>query len=402
MSDLTKEHIDYLFTPMAIRETTRKVYDSCVKGETHFNLHLDKIDECVDLVIETIKENYPSLEIPFHSRWGHFKVGGINREKLFDEKIADLDDIEKARVKLDLVITSVLLDAGAGPTWKYNEDGVDYNRSEGLAVASYHMFVKGMFTASNELSADIAGLKKFSQKDLIAGFQITEENPLVGIEGRVKLINKLGTVVQNNPEFFPKGRPGSMIDYLISKHGMKFKVSDILDVVLRGFGGIWPSRIEVEGQNLGDIWHYAPFGELGINSVVCFHKLSQWMTYSIVSAMEVAGVKITGAENLTGLAEYRNGGLFVDSGVLSLKDKKNLELEHKPNSELIIEWRALTIQLLDEIGKRVQERLGKSAEEFPLAKVLEGGTWWAGRKLASAARADNSPPIKLDSDGTVF
>jgi hypothetical protein len=37
-----------------------------------------------------------------------------------------------------------------------------------------------------------------------------------------------------------------------------------------------------------------------------------------------------------------------------------------------------------------------------IAKVLEGGTWAAGRVLARARRADASPPVRVISDGTVF
>ena len=66
---------------------------------------------------------------------------------------------------------------------------------------------------------------------------------------------------------------------------------------------------------------------------------------------------------------------------------------HAPGSELIVEWRAITVALLD----RVASALG-----MPLAKVLEGGTWATGRALASEKRADGSPPLTLDSDGTVF
>ncbi|MGE0634502.1 MAG: DUF1688 family protein, partial [Pseudobdellovibrionaceae bacterium] len=40
--------------------------------------------------------------------------------------------------------------------------------------------------------------------------------------------------------------------------------------------------------------------------------------------------------------------------------------------------------------------------EFPLAKVLEGGTWWAGRFLAAEKRQGGPPPIQIKSDGTVF
>jgi len=222
------------------------------------------------------------------------------------------------------------------------------------------------------------------------------------VEGRVELISKLGQTVKNNPEIFSAARPGSIIDYLIDKHGKTFEVQDILNAVLLGLGPIWPGRIMAEETNLGDVWPYPPFGELNRDGVVCFHKLSQWLTYSLVTPMIEAGLNITGAEKLTGLAEYRNGGLFLDYGVIELRDKNLINVSHKPSSELIIEWRALTIQLLDRIGSLVQKKLNKSPSDFPLAKVLEGGTWWAGRRIAKKLRSDGSTPIKLDSDGTVF
>ena len=69
---------------------------------------------------------------------------------------------------------------------------------------------------------------------------------------------------------------------------------------------------------------------------------------------------------------------------------------------LVVEWRALTVALLDKLADSVRARLGKDAASFPLAKVLQGGTWSAGRAIAAACRADGSPPIKVISDGTVF
>ena len=401
-NNIQKEDVDYLFTPKAIRETTAKIYKKCLDGETNFKLHEDKIESCSQFVLDVTKENYPKLDIPFHSRWGHFKVGGIDREKILEEKINDKDKIEQARIKLELAITSVLLDAGAGPSWKFNENDLIFNRSEGLAVASFHLFMDGAFSGDGSLQANAKGLQTFSNADLERGFQVSKDNPLVGVEGRVNLINKLGELVEEDEIHFPNHRLGGILDFLIANHGQSFEVSDILDVVLRALGGIWPSRLNVEGINLGDIWHYPPFGELDKDGVVCFHKLSQWLTYSLVGPIKEAGLNVTGAEKLTGLAEYRNGGLFLDFGVIELKDKSLLDSAHKPNSELIIEWRALTVQLLDRVGSQVQKLLDKSPEEFPLAKVLEGGTWWAGRKLAKQNREDSSPPIKLDSDGTVF
>jgi hypothetical protein len=105
---------------------------------------------------------------------------------------------------------------------------------------------------------------------------------------------------------------------------------------------------------------------------------------------------------LTGLPEYRNGGLFLDAGVLSLVEPRAAELEHAVSSELVIEWRALTVSLLDVLADLVRRQLGLSAEQLPLAKVLEGGSWRAGRAIAKELRPDGGPPLRIDSDGTVF
>ena len=115
------------------------------------------------------------------------------------------------------------------------------------------------------------------------------------------------------------------------------------------------------------------------------------------------GVQVRGLDALTGLPEYRNGGLLLDSGVLRLKDPALASQPLKAGDELVVEWRALTVYLLDVIGGEVQKALDRKPADFPLAKVLEGGTWWAGRFLAKEKRpADGGPPLKIISDGTVF
>lgn len=403
----TAADIDYLLSPQAIRDRTAEVFALAEAGKTHFSVHLDQLPATCDFVMEVIRDNYPDLDIPFHSRWGHFKVGGIDRLADFKAKIADQDPLEQARAKLDLVITSVLLDAGAGTAWHYTEahngKTAEFNRSEGLAVASYHMFLAGAFSSDPEhpLQADASGLQALSEADIEQGFQVSDSNPLIGVAGRTRLLQALGEAVAQNPTYFPKGRVGSIVDYLIATHGKAFEVKDILRAVLDALGSIWPGRVQIDGVNLGDVWPYAPENS-DLKTLVPFHKLSQWLTYSMVEPMWDADLAVTGAEKLTGLAEYRNGGLFLDMGVIALRNPELTEQKHLPGSPLIIEWRALTLQLLDRIGAMVQERLHKTPAEFPLAKVLEGGTWWAGRRIAKQLREDGFTPLSLDSDGTVF
>lgn len=404
MSNLSDELL-YILSPLAVRDRCKQLYLHALDGRTHFSVDESKIPATVEFVLDVIYDNYPDLDIPFHSRWGHFNVGDVLRGQEFYSAIEGHDKYEQARRKIDLVITSVLLDAGAGAQWRFFEDGKHYNRSEGLAVASYHMFRDGHFSndKNDPLRADAEAMKNLTEKDLIMAFQVNKENPLVGTAGRTQLINKLGEVLATKKVFFKDGRPGNIVDYLLEKHGETFTGPDVLQAVLLGLGDIWPGRITFEGQNLGDVWSHPLLGESGeYKSFVAFHKLSQWLSYSLMEPLIEAGLNVSGVELLTGLAEYRNGGLFVDKEVIKLREPDLINQKHKPSSDLIVEWRALTVTLLDIIGEQVQKALKKSPAEFPLAKVLEGGTWWAGRRIAAQLREDMSTPIKLDSDGTVF
>jgi Protein of unknown function (DUF1688) len=122
----------------------------------------------------------------------------------------------------------------------------------------------------------------------------------------------------------------------------------------------------------------------------------------MLEPLQTAGINVTDIDGLTGLAEYRNGGLFVDTGVLAFRDAEAAQREHDVASPLVVEWRALTVALLDRVADVARLRLGLDATVMPLAKILEGGTWAAGRLLARERRAGASPPVKIISDGTVF
>ena len=77
-----------------------------------------------------------------------------------------------------------------------------------------------------------------------------------------------------------------------------------------------------------------------------FHKLSQWLTYSLLEPFEWAGVTVTGLDALTGLPEYRNGGLLIDIGILRPVEPDALARRYTAGDEFIVEWRALTVALL--------------------------------------------------------
>jgi len=118
--------------------------------------------------------------------------------------------------------------------------------------------------------------------------------------------------------------------------------------------------------------------------------------------LQLAGIKIIHLDALTGLAEYRNGGLFIDTGTISLRDKTEMETLHDPKSPLIVEWRALTVTLLDQLAEQIRRHTNTNAESMPLVSILQGGTWSAGRRIAQRLRSDASPPLRLKSRGTIF
>jgi len=369
-----------------------------------FTVHDDAMDAAATAVADLTVTRFPDLAIPFHSRWRHFEAGGVHRTLALD----GTDDAARARAMIDLTVVSVLLDAGAGPQWRYREadTGLELTRSEGLGVASWHAFTAGAFSSDPEcpLQADAAGLQQLDPERLAAHLQVGPDNLLVGFDGRVDLLRRLGAALAEQPAVYgTPGRPGGLFDLLIvDPASPTVATHDILSALLSSLSRIWLADNHIDGEPLGDCWRHDAVPGVGATAGwMPFHKLSQWLTYSLLEPFGWAGVQVNGLDALTGLPEYRNGGLFLDTGVLRLREAGWAERAWTPADELVVEWRALTVALLDELAVLVRERLGVSAEALPLACVLEGGSWAAGRALAQELRG-GLPPLTVISDGTVF
>ncbi len=402
--------IAYLRNPLTIRSHARQLRKRLEEGGSeYFYYHPERWGDLCDLVCKVCLQNYPDLEIPFHSRWRHFNIGNVDRLKILSDQLNNRSNIERARVQIELVIISVLLDAGAGFRWKYYDalGKQTYTRSEGLALASLYLYWDGAL--SNEPSKEKfavhgARLRDLRPTELSKTFQVSEANPLEGIEGRCSLLTKLGETIESRSDLFPRGRLGDFFDVLLQKaEGKERRISaeTVLSTVIDAFQDIWPSRLFIGASKLGDVGRHSHIkGLYGCNGLAPFHKLSQWLSYSLIEPLQEAGMEVLNLDNLTGLPEYRNGGLFLDGALLSLKDPKQAELLHDPHGELITEWRALTLCFLDELAVLVRKQL--KAPHLTLASILQGGTWYAGRQLAFKFRKDGAPPLQFLSDGTIF
>lgn len=221
----------------------------------------------------------------------------------------------------------------------------------------------------------------------------------------------------------PKGLLRTYVDQMVkSAHETsKLDIMIFWDILQSLLIPIWPKdRTTIGGHPIGDAWPLevlqrqagssTPYGS-DVESIQPFHKLTQWLTYSLmVPFQRILGLHWTNTESLTALAEYRNGGLFVDLGALSLK-KEALERGLKASGgplplfeagdDVIVEWRAMTLVLIDKLYSMILSRMG--GVHLTMAQLLEAGTWKSGREIAAERRPETkSSPIVIQSDGTVF
>lgn len=221
----------------------------------------------------------------------------------------------------------------------------------------------------------------------------------------------------------------SLLDHILSHPSTQASsmpivpVTVLWNVLMNGLAPIWPSsRTAINNVPLGDAWScnsmpqvtpppsgptFAPFPNAigqsnGVvapwESILPFHKLTQWLTYSLMQPMQsIMKIHFAGQELLTGLPEYRNGGLFIDLGVLTLKKDdeqrglqyyydycqrtgtKNVEVApmFEPGDDVVVEWRGVTVGFLDKLCAELNSVLRNdlAGNELSLAQVLEAGSW---------------------------
>jgi len=212
-----------------------------------------------------------------------------------------------------------------------------------------------------------------------------------------------------------------MEDYMTktAKDSSKLDILVFWDILQALLIPCWPKdRTSINGRPLGDAWPlstlkaHSPFSNTDVtNYIQPFHKLTQWLAYSLmVPFQRILHLEWTNTDALTALPEYRNGGLFVDLGVLTLKKEaldRGLQASGGPlpifkaGDDVVVEWRAMTLVLVDKLYGMVLERM--DGVHLSMAQLLEAGTWKSGREMAAKKRPESkSSPIIIESDGTVF
>lgn len=403
---------DRLLSAQAVRLHCQALMARAQAGlARHFTWHPERMALVSAYVTQVIRERHPDLRVPRHSRWRHFAAGNVDRWAQVASRHG-LDRpamrLERARARVDLAVISVLLDASAGAAWGYADlsTGQQLAGAEGLGVASLHWWAGGALSSDphHPCRADAVGLERLPTADLALAFQVNEHNVLPGLEGRANLLRQLALALRSHPDVYghPEAsglRPGHLVDTLLRRSPTGCVHAEaVLRLLLTTLGGIWPERPALDGVPLGDCWPHpdVPGGWVPL------HQLSQWMTYALVEPLEEAGLTVVGLDELTALPDCRNGGLLLDLGLLQARDRAFHTTRWRADAEPIVEWRALTVVIMDHLAEAVRGELRLTPEQLPLSRVLEGGSWAAGRRIAQAKRPGGPPPVHIDSDGTVF
>ncbi|KAG2173013.1 hypothetical protein INT44_006986 [Umbelopsis vinacea] len=448
---------DYLLSLRSVREQTKQMQHIVQSGRLqHFDIDLGKMEEVVRFVTLLVKRDYddPS-DMPSHSRWRHFEVGGKPRIKQLVSSWASATPTEKAKRLIDLCVMSVLLDVNPLHHWAYQEKstGRTHKRTEGIAIAVLDLFKSGLFSSDpgDPNRVDASALADLTLDDLTSGFQLNAKNSLIGLEDRINLIQHVTETMKDYSNIFAgndksSSRPGNMLDYILShpstvrsSKGTTVIQMETLWSVAILLGELWAQGSPVEGRSVGDVWPCEALRSAGFSDpYVPFHTTTQWLCYSIVEVLETQlGITVDGKDQLTPLTDYPNGnilciyltrftipnqpisyhpgGLLLDTGFLTLKKgdlesglsnyRRNSLLPGQPKMEVtpmfdisdpvVIEWRALTITYSEMIASKVRDKL-KSRKNLSLSQILEGGIWNAGRELAEISRPNTQePPIVI-------
>ena len=131
---------------------------------------------------------------------------------------------------IDLAVVSVLLDAGAGPDWRYVEaatrTALHPLRGPGRGeLARLHRRAVLQRPGRIRCRSTPPACAAWTPTGWPTAFQVGPSNPLVGLDGRVQLLRRLGEALAAQPEVFgTHGRPGGLFDVLVARHaGLRWR-----------------------------------------------------------------------------------------------------------------------------------------------------------------------------------
>ncbi len=270
-------------------------------------------------------------------------------------------------------------------------------------MASLRAMQEGLFSADprKPWRADAAALASLSAARLGEAFQHGPQNPLARAGGQGLAAAPPRRRRRGPARTCSARRPGSAISTISgSRSATICRAPEMLRLLLHAFGPIWPGRLLLGGVPLGDCGRHRAVPGDGIRAVSQAQPMARLFADRAARRCRVHRHRHRRADRPRRIPQRRSVHRHRGHRRRATPSCRADALD--PFAEEIVEWRALTIALLDRLAEQVRQLLGVAPSAFPLARVLEGGSWAAGREIAAERRPDGAPPLLIASDGTVF
>lgn len=381
--------VENLLTAQAVRERSNVLFEKAVAGDLkQAGVDLARLPEAVARTLTAIKQTYPDFQIPPYGCWRAFEVGERDRWAILAGARAFETPEDFLRSAADLAILTQAMSVPLREDWTFADPITDdvVEGREGLAVGALSMFASGSFSSNpaDPLRVDAHALIRLQESEIVSGLQLDAQLDQTTARSIAGLLKRLGETVGLRPDLFDVDgdiRPGCLLTKFSSgTEGEAAVLPALLAALLDGLSPMWPGGATLEDVVLGDCWHHSALLQQAEGpGIVPFHLVAQEMAYSLIEPLAWVGVEVAGLNELTGFANLEHAALFLETGVLFLKEQ---ELTKRAGDlDRTIELRALTVALFDRLADALRTDLDVSAEILPLPCIMEGGTLRAGAEI---------------------
>lgn len=400
--------LDYFKTGHA-RKVSGEFLSRALKDELHHvSVDTGQLGQALIKVLETTKKTYPDFQIPPYGVWRHFEAGGVDRWSALASARNFQTADELLAAAADLAILSAFMTVQTPKGWTYEDTiaGTQATGSEACALAAINMFAAGSFSSdvSDPFRVDADALIRLSGEELAAGLQWDVKKDAELLSKLQRHLKRFGEALALRSDLFGEGeatRPGTLLVKLGSEGWGAVDATVILDRLLQSLAPVWDGGAAEGDVSFGDSFTYTSAREADKPSIIPFHLTVQGMVYSLVEPLAWAGYEVDELDALTGPADAGHAALFLETGVLRFKDEES-ELDPEQALDRMIEARAVTGALIDQLAEMLRKELKVEPEQLPLSCVLEGGTGRAGNEILRENRELRDKLAQILNPGSVF
>ncbi|WP_068083400.1 DUF1688 family protein [Polycladidibacter stylochi] len=402
----------YLLTPAAVRAQSQKLFElACQNTLSHSRLEKEKLAPLADKLIQLMQEKAQDGAIGPLTCWRDFECGALDRWGLIAGGRGFEAPEEMAYAAIDLAVVTSLFATEPNQHWQYDAplSGETLQGREAMANAVLNMFTSGAFSAKAEdpLRVDAEILMALQDEEVTQSLQLTSRNALEGFKERTRRLRALGEALAMRGDLFEQGgdiRPGFLFHHLqeIAQEA-PLTAAKLLDLLQEGISPVWKNAPTMDGVNLGDTAKHSMLGKEGDPAqLVPLHCQMQWMTNSIIEALMWIGFEVQNWNTLTACTNLRCVETFLQAGVLtqSLNDCEATPLAF--DDESLVELRALSIILVEELAVIICQKLELTREQLPLPCIASVLEWYHQWQNASQNTKLKGKTINLRYDNPVY